>query len=98
MRPARRVRVRSGAIMPKTIPAAFDQFRSNLEITGLQASTVSTRQTNLRDKLAKELKVIDSFLTGSYMRNTLIAPLSAADVDVFLVLDPSYHSWDTNAP
>lgn len=41
-----------------------------------------------------ELKVLDSFLAGSYMRNTLIAPLKTADLDVFVILDPKYWSAD----
>lgn len=34
--------------MPTTITQGFTKFRSNLEITSLQSSTVSTRQTNVR--------------------------------------------------
>ena len=36
--------------MPTTIPAGFDKLKQNLEITGLQAATVSTRQKNARAK------------------------------------------------
>lgn len=32
-----------------------------------------------------------SFLTGSYSRQTLIAPLKEADIDIFFVLDPKYY-------
>lgn len=76
--------------MATTISQSFLKFKQNLEITGLQASTVSTRQKNVRDVVEKELTVLDSFLTGSYSRNTMIAPLSEADVDIFFVLDPKY--------
>lgn len=76
--------------MASTIPAAFEKFRSNLEITSLQTSTVSTRQQNVRAAVAEGLTVLDDFLTGSYSRNTLIAPLKQADIDVFTVLDASY--------
>lgn len=76
--------------MATTIPQSFLKFKQNLEITGLQASTVSTRQKNVRDVVEKELTVLDTFLTGSYSRNTMIAPLSEADVDIFVVLDPKY--------
>lgn len=65
-------------------------MRENLRITTLQESTVSNRQQNLRFYLEEELKISDSFLTGSYRRGTMIAPLSKADVDIFIVLDPSY--------
>ena len=40
------------------------------------------------------MTVLDDFLTGSYMRNTMIAPLKEADIDVFIVLDPKHYSQD----
>ncbi len=76
--------------MPTTINAGFQKLKENIEITNLQASTVASRQTNVRNELANEMAVIDSFLVGSYKRNTMISPLSKADVDVFMVMDSSY--------
>lgn len=76
--------------MATTIQQAFAKFRQNLEITALQESTVATRQKSVRDALKAGLSVKDSFLTGSYSRSTMIAPLANADVDIFFVLDPSY--------
>lgn len=76
--------------MATTIEAAFDQFKSNLEITDLQTATVSTRQQNVRDAVSEELQILDSFLTGSYSRHTMISPLKEADVDIFVVLDNTY--------
>jgi len=61
--------------MAKTISEGFRKLRENLEITGLQESTVSTRQTNVRTALEDDFDVKDSFLTGSYRRSTMIAPL-----------------------
>ncbi len=78
--------------MPRTIAQGFQKLRENLEISDLQAATVSMRQTNVREAIEVELKVLDSFLTGSYKRNTMIAPLKEADVDIFVVVDPSYYS------
>jgi len=78
--------------MAKTIDEAFRLLRSNLEITGLQEQTVSTRQTNIREVIEKDFSVLDTFLAGSYRRSTMIAPLAEADVDIFVVLDPFYHS------
>lgn len=78
--------------MVTSIACAFRQFSSNLEITGLQESTISTRQQNVRDAVAQDFAVLDTFLTGSYRRSTMIAPLSGADIDVFVVLDPKYHA------
>jgi len=82
--------------MAATISAAFKILQINLEITDPQASTVSTRQTNVREAVENEMDVVDSFLAGSYMRNTLIAPLKTADIDI-LVLDPKYWSYDGHA-
>ncbi|MBS4082897.1 MAG: nucleotidyltransferase [Rhizobiales bacterium] len=76
--------------MAKTIQESFQALRSNLEITSLQASTVSTRQQNVRQVVEAGMTVLDSFLTGSYARSTMIAPLSEADIDVFVVLDAKY--------
>jgi hypothetical protein len=78
--------------MAKTISEAFRKLRENLEITGLQESTVSTRQTNVRVALKDDFDVNESFLTGSYRRNTMIAPLAEADIDMFVVLDAKYYS------
>ena len=78
--------------MLMTIGEAFRQFRTNLEITSLQESTTSTRQQNVREAVAKDFNVLETFLTGSYRRNTMIAPLKTADVDVFVVLDPKYYA------
>ena len=83
--------------MARTIIEGFKKLRENLEITGLQETTVSTRQTNVRQALEKELAVNDTFLTGSYRRNTMIAPLSEADVDVFAILDVKYYKENGQA-
>lgn len=83
--------------MATTITSGFATLKTNLEITSLQSSTTSSRQQAVRDNVAKEMTVASSFLTGSYMRSTMIAPLADADVDVFLVMDPSYYSQDGQA-
>ncbi len=83
--------------MATTISTGFQGLKENLEITGLQAATVSARQTNVRENLAKEMTVLDSFLVGSYQRNTMVSPLSEADVDIFCVMDSSYFAQDGQA-
>ena len=83
--------------MAKTILESFKKLKANLEITGLQHSTVSTRQQNVRKVVENELEVLDSFLTGSYSRYTMIAPLSEADIDIFVILNPSYCEEDGQA-
>lgn len=77
--------------MAKTIKESFQKLKENLNISDLQESTVSTRQKNVRKAVEKNLDVLDSFLTGSYSRNTMIAPLGEADIDIFIVLDPKYY-------
>jgi len=77
--------------MATTIQQAFLKLKSNLEITGLQEETVSTRQNNVRSVVEGGLQVKDSFLAGSYSRNTMIAPLKEADIDIFVVLASSYY-------
>lgn len=77
--------------MAKTIEEAFRILRGNLEITSLQSSTASTRQTSVRAALADDFEILDTFLTGSYQRSTMIAPLKTADIDIFVVLDPKYY-------
>lgn len=76
--------------MATTIGRSFQGLKENLEITGLQASIVSTRQQNVRDVIEAGLDVEDSFLTGSYARSTLIAPLKDADIDIVVVLTARY--------
>ena len=66
-------------------------MKQNLEITNLQSETVSTRQKKIREVLEAGLSLHDTFLTGSYSRNTMIAPLKDADVDVFCVMDVKYY-------
>lgn len=76
--------------MATTIQQAFLKLRANLEITDLQTSTVSTRQKNVREVVAAGMDVEDSFLTGSYSRSTMIAPLTEADIDIFVVLNARF--------
>jgi hypothetical protein len=51
----------------------------NLEITMLQAETVSARQRYVRDAVKNDLAVLDDFLVGSFRRSTMISPLSTAE-------------------
>jgi hypothetical protein len=85
--PKRRGRLR----LQLSVTGAFDLFASRLEITDLQQSTVSTRQQAVRAAVERRLHVLDTFLTGSYRRHTMIGPLAAADIDLFCVLDAGYH-------
>ena len=82
--------------MATSVSQAFTTFKTNLEITEPQEQATSTRQQNVRAAVARRLSVVDAFLTGSYRRHTLIAPLKEADIDVFVVLD-SKHYHEVNA-
>jgi hypothetical protein len=84
--------------MAKTIADGFQQLRKKLEITDLQEDTVSTRQKNVRKALEDDFAIEESFLTGSYRRSTMIAPLNEADIDVFVVLDPKYYQVGGQQP
>lgn len=78
--------------MATTVTQGFDKLKSNLQITEPQLSVVSRRQQGVREALKQVLPVVDGgdFLTGSYIRKTMIAPLKDADIDVFIVLDGSH--------
>lgn len=77
--------------MAATIYEGFNQLKNNLEISNLQQSVVSTRQQNIRSALVADLNILNSFLTGSYARHTMIAPLAKADIDIFVVLADEYY-------
>lgn len=83
--------------MPTTIEDGFKKLRDNLRITELQEETVSKRQQNVRAAVEKEMRVLDSFLMGSYRRGTMISPLIEADVDIFVVLEQSYYQSNGQA-
>jgi hypothetical protein len=74
-----------------TIAAGFSTLKSNLEITGLQKTTVASRQSNVRDVVANGLDIYESFLAGSYARSTMISPLKDSDVDIFILIEAKYY-------
>jgi predicted nucleotidyltransferase len=76
--------------MAHTVRQGFEGLKSKLEITSIQGTTVSERQQRIRSIIRSNYDVCDDFLAGSYQRNTLIAPLKDADVDIFIVLDDRY--------
>jgi hypothetical protein len=80
------------SVMAKTIPESFKIFKSNLELTNLQIETLSTRQQSVRTAVANGLDVLDTFLSGSYSRKTLIAPLKQVDIDIIIVLGSKYYN------
>lgn len=79
--------------MATTIPQSFLELKQNLEISDTQGTIISARQKSVRGVIEAKINLIEpfSFLTGSYCRQTLIAPLKEADIDIFFVLDPKYY-------
>ena len=67
------------------LPAKFDQFRQNIELTNSQKQSIINSHTYLRSQLQQLDYVSDTFLTGSYKKNTMIRPPS--DVDIFVLVD-----------
>ena len=73
-----------------------EEFLVNLvrkwEPTERQKQEVSASQQHLRNLLHESrLPVIDSYLSGSYSRDTALRPID--DVDIIFVVDPSHWSF-----
>lgn len=75
-----------------TVNQAFQEMTSALELTDNQQAEATRQQTVLRENLRshQDLDVVQSFLSGSYKRNTAIRPLH--DIDCVLVLNPDTHA------
>lgn len=70
------------------IEVALQSMKSDLELTLDEKAQASYYQQLVREKLSGTLDGFQtSFLTGSYIRGTAIAPLK--DIDIFVVLDPA---------
>ena len=65
---------------------AFDNLKSNLEITQTEREQAQTRHRLIREHIEDNWKLVDHFLTGSYRRDTKTKKLK--DVDIFVVVDP----------
>jgi hypothetical protein len=68
------------------IDDAFDNLKSNLEITQTEANLASTRHNLIREHVEQSWHLDDHFITGSYGRHTKTKKLK--DVDIFVVLNP----------
>lgn len=86
--------------MAKSVTEAFQQYKSNLEITDYQTSLVSQRRNNVVSAIDQKIKLhtdTPSLLIGSYDRHTLTRYLSEGDVDVMVVLHYGDNKvWDTS--
>ena len=61
---------RFGSQQRTGLPAKFERFRQNIELTENQTQGIITSHTALRRQLQQLDYVSDSFLTGSYKKNT----------------------------
>ena len=69
------------------IDDAFDNLKSNLEITKTESDLAQTRHKLVRNHVESSWQLADHFLTGSYSRQTKTKKLK--DVDIFAVIDPN---------
>ena len=67
------------------IDDAFDNLKSELEITTTESKLAQTRHKLVREHIEKSWQLSDHFLTGSYDRQTKTKKLK--DVDIFAVID-----------
>lgn len=76
--------------MPSTIDEAFVRFLSNLEIPTIDPEKISARQRGICEVLQQKIMIVNDFVSGSYARSTMIAPLQDAEIDLFVVLESHY--------
>ncbi len=67
------------------IDDAFDNLKSNLEITPTESTLAQKRHQLIRQHIESAWQLTDHFLTGSYDRHTKTKKLK--DVDIFVVID-----------
>lgn len=85
--------------MATTVKGAFDEYKTNLELTDKQTNLVSTRRANVEKALAGELTLHPdrTKVIGSWDRTTLTRYLSEGDVDVLVVMNYGAHKEWHNA-
>lgn len=69
-----------------SIDEAFDNLKSNLEITNTESELAQRRHKRIREHIESAWQLTNHFLTGSYIRHTMTKKLK--DVDIFAVIDP----------
>src|SRR3989338_6057673 len=74
----------------------FEKFRSKIEPTENEKGAISASHNRMREilKNSTEISVVDSFLTGSYARQTMIRPLK--DVDFLVQMNYGAHEKDNS--
>lgn len=77
----------------RNLQTCIDDFVSKITPTDKQEEIISTAVDNLSNHLLNEdntLHVVDVFLNGSYLRDTIIRPVE--DIDVFVVIDEEQYN------
>lgn len=72
-----------------TVPASFDRFRSNIEISGDNRTIASKRKDRIVSLLSNSFTILDAFPTGSIPRYTAVT--GYADLDMMVVLHFGNH-------
>jgi len=77
-----------------TLLQSIDRLIENISITDKQEENIKSSVKNITNTLEKDdtLHLKETFLNGSYERDTMIRPLD--DIDIFVVLDESYWKDD----
>ena len=77
-----------------TLLQSIDRLIENISITDKQEKNIKSSVENITNTLEKDdtLHLKETFLNGSYERDTMIRPLD--DIDIFVVLDESYWKDD----
>jgi hypothetical protein len=80
----------------QSILEKFEKFRSRIEPTEKEKNAISASQNKMRKilKNSTEISVVNSFLTGSYARQTMIRPLK--DVDFLVQMNYAVHKNDNS--
>ena len=76
-----------GSYQRTGLQAKFNRFRQNIELTKSQRQKIINSHKYLRYQLQQLDYVRDTFLTGSYIKNTMIKPPN--DVDIFVFINHS---------
>ena len=91
---------RRSSSVAKTVKQAFNEYKTNLEITDRQSMLVASTSFNVVAALAAELSLHPdekSKLIGSYDRHTLTRYLREGDIDLMVILHYGNNkAWDTN--
>lgn len=80
--------------MPTCEDLLYDFLRANVEPTATQRKSAARSQNSLREILCNSsfgTRIVDTYLSGSYARDTAVRPLD--DVDIVVVVDP--RAWET---